>query len=81
MKYIVLLLLVLLVSCDKPYENIITDQCMRIQLAQQCMKDIPKPPNVTHYSDWDEVVGQCDDNAYYQAKRKREFVKPECQAQ
>jgi len=32
----------------------------------------------TKYNDWDEVVDSCENAAYYQSKREREVVKPEC---
>jgi len=30
------------------------------------------------YNDWDEVVNQCDTNAMYQSRRRRQYVLPEC---
>ncbi len=62
---------------EKPKDRVI-DQCLRIQLAQQCVKDLPAGPVETKYNDWDEVIGQCDSNARYQSVRNRQYVKPEC---
>jgi len=84
MKYLIIAVALLLGACsDEPYKpnpnEVVTDQCLRIKLAQQCMKDLPKGPNIVGTSnDWDEVVDQCDTNAKYQARRRRQYVAPEC---
>jgi hypothetical protein len=70
-----------LLGCDKMYpEQPVTDQCMRRAIFAQCMKLLPAGPKATHYNDWDEVVKQCDDTAYYQAKRMKEQVPVACRA-
>lgn len=83
MKHAITIAALLLAGCGddrKPNPNeIVTDQCLRIRLAQQCMEQLPKgPTHVGTSNDWDEVVNQCDTNAYYQAKRLRKFVPEEC---
>ncbi len=81
MKYLILAAAIGLAGCDaKPSpDDIVTDQCLRIKLAQQCVKELPKGPTHIHNSnDWDEVVKQCDDNSYWQSKRKRKFVAEGC---
>lgn len=57
----------------------VVDQCMRAELFQSCMKSLPAGPVATQYNDWDEVVDSCSSAAYYQALRRREHIKPECQ--
>ena len=54
------------------------DQCMRREIFQQCMKALPAGPKATMYNDWDEVVGKCEDVAYYQSLRRKSQIKPEC---
>ena len=83
MKKFLFLIVFFLFGCEDIVEekptDIVRDQCLRIQLYQQCMKDLPKGPEVVGTSnDWDEVIGQCDENARYQSARKRQHVKPEC---
>lgn len=58
--------------------DMVIDQCLRIQLAQQCVKDLPASPVETKYNDWDEVINQCDENSMRQSVRLRKYVKPEC---
>lgn len=54
------------------------DQCLRVQLFQQCMASLPAGPVSTQYNDWDEVVGQCNDVSRVQAARLTTTVKLEC---
>ncbi len=75
---LILLLTVALAGCGDRPKDIVTDQCLRIQLAQQCMSNLPAGPTATKYNDWAEVVEQCDRNSWSQSRRYREFVKPEC---
>lgn len=91
MKYLALILALALAACDgkhssettayasDPGEVVITDQCLRRELFNECMKALPAGPVATKYNDWDEVVSQCGREAYYMAKRKRAIVKPECE--
>ena len=90
MKYIALLLTLTLVACGKhssettAYSSdvddvIVVDQCLRREIFNECMKNLPAGPVATHYNDWDEVVKECHSSAYYMAKRRRAFVKPECE--
>lgn len=85
MKYAIIIAALLLSACSEEgvarqqQHEIVTDQCLRIKLAQQCMKDVPKGPQRTGTSnDWDEVVAQCDTNAWKQSRRRRQYVEPEC---
>jgi hypothetical protein len=69
-------------GCAPEDRKIIVDQCLRNEIFQQCMKILPRGPRTTGMSnDWDEVVKECGEQGFYQSKRKREFVKPECQAE
>jgi hypothetical protein len=72
-----------LVGCSESSPNstpdkIVNNQCLRVELFQQCMKNLPAGPNATMYNDWDEVVSQCETAAYYQAKRPMFSVPREC---
>jgi hypothetical protein len=63
------LLVALLAGCDsvKP-EKWETDQKLRTELFFRCMEALPAGPQQTKYNDWDEVVAECDNVAYYQAR-------------
>lgn len=83
MKHTIIIIALLLAGCDEEIVDhsmdVVVDQCLRIKLAQQCMKELPKGPQYVGTSnDWDEVVQQCDNNAYYQSKRRRKHVAEEC---
>jgi hypothetical protein len=81
-KHTIIIAALLLAGCEKQHDystDIVIDQCLRIKLAQQCMKELPKgPSHVGTSNDWDEVVHQCDQNAISQSKRRRKFVAEEC---
>lgn len=77
-KLIAIAPLLILMGCKNQMDDVVIDQCLRVQLAQQCMKDLPAGPVVALYNDWSEVVAECDNNAVWQAKRRRHSVKPEC---
>lgn len=68
----------LLASCEDSPRDLITDQCLRVALFQQCIHNLPAGPSTTKYNDWDEVVKACDQVAYYQSKRPRFAITPEC---
>ena len=55
------------------------DQCMRREIFMQCMAALPAGPQATRYNDWDEVVGKCENAAYFQSLRRKSGIKPECQ--
>jgi hypothetical protein len=68
---------VILVGCDgSTYPE--PDQCMRVQLFQQCMGALPAGPQSTHYNDWNEVVHECGQQAYYQSLRSPDNIAKEC---
>ena len=54
------------------------DQCMRREIFQQCLTNLPAGPKATMYNDWDEVVKECENVAYYQSLRRQSGIKPEC---
>ena len=56
-----------LTACQQAPENRV-DGSLRIALAQRCIDTLPVGPSSVKYNDWDEVVMQCDTNAYYQAR-------------
>jgi hypothetical protein len=45
-----------------------TDQKLRREIFKECMKLLPAGPQETKYNDWDEVVAECDNVAYYQSR-------------
>lgn len=47
------------------------DTCVRNEIFQQCIQNLPKGPEVTKYNDWDEVVGECSESAYYISNEKK----------
>jgi hypothetical protein len=77
---IIIALCVLITGCDPaPARVEDTDQCLRAELFQQCLKSVPSGPLATKYNDWDEAIGQCESAAYHQSIRKIDQIKPECQ--
>lgn len=77
MKYLIAIAAIALTGCGEPETSGI-DQCMRVELFQQCMSILPAGPKTTMYNDWDEVVDSCESAARLQSIRKVEFIKPEC---
>jgi hypothetical protein len=78
MRYLALVAALALTACVNEEDRQMVDQCLRRQYFMQCLKVVPPGPEKTVYNDWDEVVGKCEDVAYYQAVRKSKFVKEEC---
>ncbi len=68
----------LLAACEPSPDAATSDQCLRAELFQQCMKALPAGPQVTKYNDWNEVVNACESATYYQSLRARRSIKPEC---
>ena len=68
-----------LCGCN-PQEAVLTDQCLRQELFKQCMSGLPKGPERVGAmaNDWQDVVAECGRQAYYLAKRKAAYIKPEC---
>lgn len=54
------------------------DQCLRREIFTQCLNQVPLGPSSALYNDWDKVIGQCESAAYYQSRRKKSMIKPEC---
>ena len=67
--------LLLLVGCnpepgsDLSSTKYMTDQKIRAERFDTCMKNLPAGPEKTHYNDWSEVVDSCAKAAYYQSLR------------
>ena len=70
-------LLFLLSGCAE-LSATVTDQCLRKQIFDDCLKNLPAGQDGTKYSDWDEVVQACENVAYYQSMRLETSVKQEC---
>jgi len=63
-------------------KKVISDQCLRQELFQKCMKLVPAGPRTVGTSnDWEEVVAECGNQSRYASYRHREFIKPECTAE
>ena len=73
--WILVLSLVFLSGCA---ETTGSDQCLRREIFFQCLKALPAGPLETKYSDWDEVVSQCDTASYYQSLRNKSQISPQC---
>lgn len=78
MKIVLVVLCLALTGCGKAAGDRVVDQCLRIQLAQQCLANLPAGPVATHYNDWDDVITECNRGALHQSIRNRQYVKPEC---
>lgn len=80
MKYVLAALVLLLSACSQSPDRLVSDQCLRVTLFQQCLAHLPAGPMSTKYNDWSEVVSECGSQSYYQGLRKASAVKPECAA-
>jgi len=78
MKYIFLLVAVAMLSaCNivaEPGSNAsaikyVTDQKLRAERFDACMKALPAGPVSTQYNDWSEVVDSCETAAYRQSQK------------
>jgi hypothetical protein len=78
MKTVTLLLTIALAGCE--FDAPAADQCMRREIFTECLKIVPAGPTKTHYNDWAEVIGKCENAAYYQSLRKTTQIKPECRS-
>ena len=83
MKKLILLTVLLLAACSKDDKPFIDEResnlCLQREIFNECMKILPAGPLSTKYNDWDEVISECSSSAYYLSKRRRAFVKPECE--
>lgn len=84
MKYFVILLALLLTACDHntvgvpPDKVVVTDQCLRRETFNECMKNLPAGPVATKYNDWDEVISECRTTSYYLSQRPRGTIDEKC---
>lgn len=69
---IALTVMFLLAGCmempEKQVAGWCVDQEKRIERFDECLKLLPYGPDTTVYNDWAEVVSECDDISYAQAK-------------
>ena len=77
-RFALILAAAALAGCEAPEVITGPDQCLRADLFKQCMTTLPAGPQSTKYNDWDEVVAQCQNAAYYQSLRRLINIKPEC---
>ena len=54
-----ILFVVTLSSCDVSFPKCTTDNKLRREIFNECLKNIPKGPERTTYNDWEEVVVEC----------------------
>jgi hypothetical protein len=52
-----------------PTYDVALDQQLRQKIFCDCLKDVPKGPEVTGKSDWSKIVEKCSDHSYFAAKR------------
>ena len=81
MKKLILVSALLLVACDSEVvvkDPQISDQCLRRELFNECMKSLPAGPVATHYNDWDDVVSECKSYAWSTSVRLQSVIKKEC---
>ncbi len=79
---LIIIFVLFLAACENPStpkDPSIPDQCLRRELFNECMKQIPNGPVVTHYNDWDEVVSECRAYAWGVSTRLQSTIKKECQ--
>ncbi len=78
MKGVLCIAVVLLAGCGDwgpPTSN----QCLRSELFKECMAAIPAGPVVIgNDNNWGEVIGKCENAAYYQSLRTRDHVPAAC---
>ena len=65
---IIVLFISVLAACDPPPKYAI-DKDLQVDIFQQCLKLIPKGPDVVEYNDWAEVIKECSYAAREQAYR------------
>lgn len=58
--------LLILTGCQEGEWRV--NQELRAKLFQQCLQLVPKGPDNTKYNDWAEVIGECEDAAYFQSQ-------------
>ena len=76
-KLTLLTSLLLITSCEKK-DRTMHDMCLQREIFKECMESLPAGPASTHYNDWDEVVSQCREVAYYHSLRIESTIKNEC---
>lgn len=80
MKSLTVLLFLALCGCpDVPVPQV--DQCLRRQYFNECLAALPKGPTTVVNNDWDEVVSECNNAAYYMALRSAKVIGEECRSQ
>lgn len=64
LKYLALIAVLLMAGCDVPKLQG-PNQDIRERIFFQCLAAIPKGPEQTKCNDWQEVVEECGQQAYY----------------
>ena len=82
-KLTLLTSLLLITSCEivdstKIVDRTMPDKCLQREIFKECMESLPAGPASTHYNDWDEVVSQCREVAFYHSLRIESTIKNEC---
>jgi len=70
MKVFLVCVAVLLVGCNETQPQLV-NQKERQRLFKECLAAIPPGPTMTQYNDWQEVVEECGQQAYYQALTRK----------
>jgi hypothetical protein len=56
----------------------VVDQCLRLETFKECMKLVPKGPEVVEESDWSDIISNCSQFAYYASLRQAGLIKDGC---
>jgi hypothetical protein len=73
-KLILLISLIFLTGCDPiEFDSNSADQCLRQKIFERCLELTP-----SNCTDCGDLVNECNNAAYYQSLRLKEFIKPEC---
>jgi hypothetical protein len=79
LKVILAVLALIMAGCETPVANPwVVDECLNREIYRECMALLPKGPDKTVYNDWDDVIDECNDRAYYRSQKRASQVKPEC---
>lgn len=74
-QLLVLLVLSVTQACDS---TVGTDQCLRRELFNECLQNIPVEPGSSRRADWAGVVQGCSDYSYLTAKRQYSSIPASC---
>jgi len=76
------LIVLILAGCDTSVTEPLYshDQCLRREIFNQCLANVPKGPQATVRDSWASVVDECDSAANHISYRLTSQVKVECRS-